>query len=365
MVALRKRKAPLTYKQAGVDIDAGDEFVASIAAAAASTATGRPGAGQDFGKGYGALFDLKAAGFDDPILVSSTDGVGTKLRIAIETGILDTVGIDLVAMCVNDILCRGAEPLFFLDYFACGKIDKAKGPAILSGIVAGCKEAGIALIGGETAEMPDFYAGSDFDLAGFAVGAAERNRTLPRFEDISDGDVLIGLASSGVHSNGFSFVRQVVLETELQWSDPAPFHPQIELGRALLTPTCIYVKSVVPLLKKNSPIRALAHITGSAHAGKLERIIPENLSAHIDLKSWVVPKVFSWLSEQSQATEAELLRTFNCGIGMVVVVDKAREHDVLNHFKKIELHAFKIGTMKHRLDRPVEFSGHLSFAPWR
>jgi len=364
MAALKKRNAPLTYKQAGVDIDAGDEFVASISSAAMSTATvGRAGAGKDFGKGYGALFDLKAAGFVDPILVSSTDGVGTKLRIAIETGILNTVGIDLVAMCVNDILCRGAEPLFFLDYFACGKIDKAKAPAVVEGIVSGCKEARIALIGGETAEMPDFYAGNDFDLAGFAVGAAERSNTLPRFDAMSRGDVLVGLASSGVHSNGFSFVRRVVLESGLHWSDPAPFARTVDLGRALLTPTRIYVRPIVPLLRESSPIKALAHITGSAHAGKLGRVIPDTLTAHIDLQSWVVPPVFAWLSEQSRTEQPELLRTFNCGIGMVAVIDKLRAEEVLHHFEDLGLPAFIIGLMEPRSeDKPVKFSGKLRFA---
>ncbi len=363
MVALKKRKDPLTYKHAGVDIDAGEDFVASIAPAAIETvAEGRPGASKDFGRGYGALFDLRAAGFVDPILVSSTDGVGTKLRIAIETGILNSVGIDLVAMCVNDILCRGAEPLFFLDYFACGKIDKAKGPAILEGIIAGCKQAGIALIGGETAEMPDFYAGNDFDLAGFAVGAVERNNRLPRFDRISKGDVLVGLASSGLHSNGFSFVRRVVLEADLHWSDPAPFAPDIELGRALLEPTRIYVKSIVPILGSDSPIKALAHITGSAHAGKLGRIVPDGLMAHIDLHSWIVPRVFGWLREEARAEQNELLRTFNCGIGMVAIVDKTHSERVLAHFNSVDLKAFIIGSVEDRSDSsPVKFSGKLRF----
>jgi phosphoribosylformylglycinamidine cyclo-ligase len=363
MVALKKRNAPLTYKEAGVDIEAGDEFVARIAQDAIATASARLGASRDFGRGYGALFDLKAAGFVDPVLVSSTDGVGTKLRIAIDTGILNTIGIDLVAMCVNDILCRGAEPLFFLDYFACGRIDRAQGPKILEGIITGCKEARIALVGGETAEMPDFYRGNDFDLAGFAVGAAERDRTLPRFDEISEGDLLIGLASSGVHSNGFSFVRRVVLESGLKWSDPAPFAPHVELGRALLEPTRIYVGSIVPLLGEASPLKALAHITGSAHAGKLGRIIPDELVAHINLQSWTVPAVFHWLGQESQADRDELLRTFNCGIGMVAIVDKMRVDAVLEHFKKIGLDAFVVGSVERRQGvPPVRFSGYLKFA---
>src|SRR5882757_7328855 len=313
----------LTYAQAGVDIDAGEALVEAIKPLA--KATRRPGADGGLG-GFGALFDLKAAGYDDPLLVSTTDGVGTKLRIAIDTKMHATVGIDLVAMCVNDLLAQGAEPLLFLDYFATGKLDLEVAKSVVAGIAEGCKLAGAALVGGETAEMPGFYAKGDFDLAGFTVGAVERGQELPRRRDIQKGDALVGIASSGVHSNGYSLVRKLVKNSGLAWSDVAPFDHSKTLGEALLEPTRIYVKSILQVLKKTDGIKALAHITGSGALGKLHRILPspsaEGVRACIQLGTWQVPAVFRWLRDQANYTnsaedEKELLRAFNCGIGMV------------------------------------------------
>ena len=266
------------YADAGVDIDAGDELVDRIAPLA--RATRRPGADAELG-GFGALFDLKAAGFKDPVLVATTDGVGTKLKLAIDTGILDTVGIDLVAMCVNDLIVQGAEPLFFLDYFATGRLDPAAGARIVKGIADGCRMAGAALIGGETAEMPGFYTGKDFDLAGFAVGAVERGEVLPR--PVVPGDVVLGVASSGLHSNGFSLVRKIAADDRLELSAPAPFDASRTLGEALLTPTRIYVASVLAAIRGTGAIKALAHITGGGLTDNLPRVIPDAVAARIDL----------------------------------------------------------------------------------
>ena len=309
-------KNGLTYSDAGVDIDAGNLMVEKIKPAVKSTR--RPGADSEIG-GFGGLFDLKAAGFTDPVLVAANDGVGTKLKIAIEADKHDTVGIDLVAMCVNDLVVQGAEPLFFLDYFATGKLDPDQGAAIVSGIAEGCKQAGCALIGGETAEMPGMYHGDDYDLAGFAVGAAERGRLLPT-GDIAEGDVLLGLASSGVHSNGISLVRRIVSDAGLEWSDKAPFAPGQTLGEALLEPTRIYVKSLLATLKAAWGIKALAHITGGGFPENLPRVLPDHLAAEIDLDAIDVPPVFSWLAGTGGVAEREMLSTFNCGIGMVVAV---------------------------------------------
>ncbi len=306
----------LTYADAGVDIDAGNAMVEAIKPLV--RATRRPGADGEIG-GFGGLFDLKAAGFTDPILVAANDGVGTKVKIAIETGIHDTVGIDLVAMCVNDLVVQGAEPLFFLDYYATGKLEPATGAAIVKGIAQGCREAGCALIGGETAEMPGLYSGSDYDLAGFAVGAAERGALLPR-DDIAPGDVIIGLASSGVHSNGFSLVRRIVERAGLGFDAPAPFAPETTLGAALLTPTRIYVKPLLACLKAGLPIKALAHITGGGFPENIPRVLPAGCAAHIDLNAITSPAVFAWLAEAGGVAQTEMLRTFNCGIGMIVVV---------------------------------------------
>ena len=309
-------KNGLTYSDAGVDIDAGNLLVEKIKPAVRSTR--RPGADGEIG-GFGGLFDLRAAGFTDPVLVAANDGVGTKLKIAIDADHHDTVGIDLVAMCVNDLVVQGAEPLFFLDYFATGKLDPDQGAAIVQGIAAGCRDAGCALIGGETAEMPGMYAGGDYDLAGFAVGAAERGQLLP-VGDIAAGDTILGLTSSGVHSNGFSLVRKIVSVSKLDWSDAAPFTPGKTLGEALLTPTRIYVKPLLKAIRETGAIKALAHITGGGFPENIPRVLPKNLAAEIDLDSIPVPPVFSWLARTGGVEAKEMLRTFNCGIGMIVVV---------------------------------------------
>jgi phosphoribosylformylglycinamidine cyclo-ligase len=309
-------KNGLTYSDAGVDIDAGNLLVEKIKPAVRSTR--RPGADGEIG-GFGGLFDLKAAGFTDPILVAANDGVGTKLKIAIDADYHDTVGIDLVAMCVNDLVVQGAEPLFFLDYFATGKLDPDQGAAIVEGIAAGCREAGCALIGGETAEMPGMYSSGDYDLAGFAVGAAERGQLLPS-GDIAEGDVILGLSSSGVHSNGFSLVRKIVTLSGLAWDAPAPFAEGKTLGEALLTPTRIYVKPLLKAIRETKALKALAHITGGGFPENIPRVLPKHLAAEIDLAAVKVPAVFSWLAKTGGVEATEMLRTFNCGIGMIVVV---------------------------------------------
>ena len=306
----------LTYSDAGVDIDAGNLMVEKIKPAVRSTR--RPGADGEIG-GFGGLFDLKAAGFTDPVLVAANDGVGTKLKIAIDADFHNTVGIDLVAMCVNDLVVQGAEPLFFLDYFATGKLDPDQGAAIVEGIAEGCRQAGCALIGGETAEMPGMYSHGDYDLAGFAVGAAERGRLLPS-GDITEGDVILGLSSSGVHSNGYSLVRKIVALSGLAWDAPAPFNTEKSLGEALLEPTRIYVKPLLKAIRETGSIKALAHITGGGFPENIPRVLPENLAAEIDLGSIPVPSVFSWLAGTGGVAPTEMLRTFNCGIGMIAVV---------------------------------------------
>ncbi len=310
------RKPGLTYAEAGVDIDAGNALVERIKPLV--RATRRPGADAEIG-GFGGLFDLKAAGFVDPILVAANDGVGSKVKIAIETGRHATIGIDLVAMCVNDLIVQGAEPLFFLDYFATGRLEPAVGAGVVEGIAAGCRMAGAALIGGETAEMPGLYAGRDYDLAGFAVGAAERGTLLPR-ADVGPGDVILGLPSSGVHSNGYSLVRRIVADARLAWTDPAPFAPERDLGDALLEPTRIYVKPLLATLRGTPGIKALAHITGGGFPDNIPRVLPDGVAAEIDLAAIAMPPVFGWLAHTGNVAEAEMLRTFNCGIGMVVVV---------------------------------------------
>ncbi|MFN3508085.1 MAG: phosphoribosylformylglycinamidine cyclo-ligase [Allorhizobium sp.] len=317
-------KNGLTYSDAGVDIDAGNLMVEKIKPAVKSTR--RPGADGEIG-GFGGLFDLKAAGFKDPILVAANDGVGTKLKIAIDADIHDTVGIDLVAMCVNDLVVQGAEPLLFLDYFATGKLDPDQGAAIVQGIAAGCREAGCALIGGETAEMPGMYSKGDYDLAGFAVGAAERGELLPA-GDIAEGDVILGLSSSGVHSNGFSLVRKIVELSGLAWDAPAPFAEGKSLGAALLTPTRIYVKPLLKAIKETKSLKALAHITGGGFPENIPRVLPKHLAAEIDLSSFQVPSVFSWLAQTGGVAQNEMLRTFNCGIGMIVVVSADKVDEV-------------------------------------
>jgi len=311
----------LTYAGAGVDIDAGNRMVDLIRPLVRATA--RPGAGAEIG-GFGGLFDLKQAGFSDPILVATTDGVGTKVKIAIETGDHDTIGIDLVAMSVNDLVAQGAEPLFFLDYFACSRLDPKTGAAVVAGIAKACGLAGCALIGGETAEMPGLYAGQDYDLAGFAVGAVERARLLPR-ADIRPGDAVLGLASSGVHSNGFSLVRRIVSLAGLAWDAPAPFDPQSRLGRALLEPTRIYAPSCLAALRENPEgVKAFAHITGGGLTENVPRVLPAALGVRVHLQRLTVPPVLKWLAQTGEIASQEMLRTFNCGIGMVAIVDSVR-----------------------------------------
>ena len=314
-------KNGITYAEAGVDIDAGNALVDRIKPAAKRTA--RSGVVAGLG-GFGALFDLKDAGYSDPVLVAATDGVGTKLRIAIDTGNVDGVGIDLVAMCVNDLVCQGAEPLFFLDYFATGKLDTDVAARIIEGIAEGCVQSGCALIGGETAEMPGMYPKGDFDLAGFSVGAMERGQDLPR--DVSEGDVLLGLASNGVHSNGYSLVRKIVDLSGLGWSDAAPFADGA-LGEALLAPTRLYVRQALGAIRAGG-VHALAHITGGGLTENLPRVLPGTLGADIDLDSWSIPSVFSWMAGVGGISQAEMLKTFNCGIGMVLVVDAGRAEDL-------------------------------------
>ena len=305
------QKNGITYADAGVDIDAGNELVDRIKPAAKRTK--RPGVMSGLG-GFGAMFDLKGAGYKDPILVAATDGVGTKLRIAIDTGNVDGVGIDLVAMCVNDLVCQGAEPLFFLDYFATGKLELDQATRIIEGIAKGCELSGCALIGGETAEMPGMYPAGDFDLAGFSVGAMERGAELPK--DVAEGDVLLGLSSSGLHSNGYSLVRKLVEHSGLAWGDDCPW-AEGTLGEALLAPTTLYVKGAVAAM---NDVNALAHITGGGLTENLPRVLTEGMGADINLDAWELPAVFKWLAAQGGMEEAELLKTFNCGIGMIAVV---------------------------------------------
>ncbi|MEL7299989.1 MAG: phosphoribosylformylglycinamidine cyclo-ligase [Pseudomonadota bacterium] len=305
-------KNGLTYSAAGVDIDAGNALVDRIKPAAARTA--RAGVMAGLG-GFGALFDLKAAGYVDPVLVAATDGVGTKLKIAIDTGQHATVGIDLVAMCVNDLVCQGAEPLFFLDYFATGALDVDAAATVIEGIAEGCARAGCALIGGETAEMPGMYAAGDYDLAGFAVGAMERGAHLP--SGVSPGDRVLGLASDGVHSNGYSLVRKIVELSGLGWEAPCPWADGT-LGEVLLAPTRLYVRPVLSAMA-SSKITALAHITGGGLTENVPRVLPEGMGVEIDLGAWRLPPVFRWLAEEGGLAEAELLKTFNAGLGMVVV----------------------------------------------
>jgi phosphoribosylformylglycinamidine cyclo-ligase len=311
-----ERKNGLTYADSGVDIDAGNRLVDMIKPLVRATA--RPGADAEIG-GFGGLFDLRAAGFADPVLVAATDGVGTKVKIAIETGIHDGIGIDLVAMSVNDLVVQGAEPLFFLDYFACGKLDPAATAAVVAGIAEGCRESGCALIGGETAEMPGLYKDGDYDLGGFAVGAAERGTLLPR-PDIAAGDTVIGLASSGLHSNGFSLVRKIVEVSGVPLDAQAPFSPVMALGGALLTPTRLYVKSCLRAIRESGAVKGLAHITGGGFTDNIPRVLPKHLGVGIDLARLPVLPVFKWLAKQGGIVELELLRTFNCGIGMIAIV---------------------------------------------
>ncbi len=303
----------LSYRDAGVDIEAGDELVKAIGPLA--RATRRAGVMGGLG-GFGALFDLKKDGWQDPVLVSGTDGVGTKLMLAFETGIHDTIGIDLVAMCANDVLAQGAEPLFFLDYFATGKLENGIAEQVIAGIADGCKQAGCALIGGETAEMPGMYPPGHYDLAGFVVGAVERADILPRMDDMQAGDVLFGIGSSGPHSNGYSLIRKVVERTGLSYEDAAPFSNDQTLGRALLKPTRLYSASALPVIKSGK-IKGLAHITGGGLTENTPRMCPDHLAPRIDRTAWVAPPVFDWLQAEGKIVEDEMHRTFNMGIGLV------------------------------------------------
>ena len=309
-------KTPLTYRDAGVDIDAGDALIDRIKPLAAMTR--RAGADAELG-GFGGVFDLKAAGFDDPVLVSGTDGVGTKLKLAFETGLHDTIGIDLVAMCVNDVLAQGAEPLFFLDYFATGRLEPGVAASVVAGIATGCKESGCALIGGETAEMPGMYADGHYDLAGFVVGAAERGALLPDRDAMQAGDTLIALSSSGPHSNGYSLVRKIVERSGLALTDPAPFSSGETLGGALLTPTRLYVQPLLPLIKTGK-IKGLAHITGGGLIENPPRMLPDHLTADISLDEDRVLPVFKWLQNVGAVETQEMHRTFNMGVGMLAAV---------------------------------------------
>lgn len=340
----------LTYSDAGVDIAAGNALVERIKPAAAATT--RPGVMSGLG-GFGALFDPAAAGYRDPVLVAATDGVGTKLRIAIDSGRLSTVGIDLVAMCVNDLICQGAEPLFFLDYFATGKLSVDEGASVIEGIAEGCRQAGAALIGGETAEMPGMYAAGDFDLAGFAVGAAEREGLLPR-ECIPD-DVVLGVESSGPHSNGYSLVRRVVEQSGLGWDAPCPFADG-SLGDALLTPTRIYVTAARAAMSAGD-VRAFAHITGGGLTENLPRVLGGH-GAEIDLSAWPLPPVFGWLMQEAGIAETEMLRTFNCGIGLTVVVAEDQAEAVARALTGAGETVHRIGLVTEGGE--VNYTGHLA-----
>jgi phosphoribosylformylglycinamidine cyclo-ligase len=331
----------LTYAQAGVDIDAGNALVERIKPLAKSTR--RPGAEASLG-GFGALFDLKAAGYDDPLLVTTTDGVGTKLKLAIESGIHDTVGIDLVAMCVNDLLAQGAEPLMFLDYYATGKLDVDAATAVVAGIAEGCRQAGCALVGGETAEMPGMYADGDYDMAGFCVGAVDRDKVIPRFDRQKPGDILVGLGSSGPHSNGYSLVRRIVERSGLAWDAPAPFAEGQTLAQALLAPTRIYIKTVLPHLKAGR-ISGLAHITGGGLIENPPRAIAPGLVARFDWDAWGPPPVFEWLQQVGGVSDLEMRRTFNCGVGLMLIVDPRDLAGVLEGLVRAEEDALVIGEL--------------------
>ncbi len=347
---MTSQKNGLTYADAGVDIDAGNDLIERIKPAAKKTK--RSGVMAGLG-GFGALFDLKDAGYTDPILVAATDGVGTKLRIAIDTGNVDTIGIDLVAMCVNDLVCQGAEPLLFLDYFATGKLETDTAVRIIEGIAKGCELSGCALIGGETAEMPGMYEAGDFDLAGFAVGAMERGMDLPA--GVVEGDVLLGLASDGVHSNGYSLVRAVVAQSGLAWDADCPWG-EGTLGAALLAPTRLYVTQTLAAIRAGG-VHALAHITGGGLTENLPRVLPEGLGADIDLNSWQLPAVFQWLAAQGGMAESEMLKTFNAGIGMVLSVEASKADEVIKLLESAGETVCRLGVVS--AGEGVRYSGSL------
>jgi phosphoribosylformylglycinamidine cyclo-ligase len=353
-----KGRQGLTYAEAGVDIDAGNAMVDLIKPLVRATA--RAGSDAEIG-GFGGLFDLKRAGFRDPVLVAATDGVGTKVKIAIDTGHHRTIGIDLVAMSVNDLVVQGAEPLFFLDYFACGRLDPQHGAAVVAGIADGCRQANCALIGGETAEMPGLYAGGDYDLAGFAVGAAERGALLPR-NDIAAGDALLGIASSGVHSNGFSLVRKVVETSGLAWDAPAPFEPARSLGEALLEPTRIYVASCLAAIRNTGAVKALAHITGGGFPDNIPRVLPKGLGVTLDLARVPVLPVFRWLAATGAIAQPEMLRTFNCGIGMIAVVEPTKADAVARELTRAGETVVRLGEVTAATGERVAYAGRLDLA---
>ena len=332
----------LTYAQAGVDIDAGEALVEAIKPLAKSTR--RPGADAALG-GFGALFDLKAAGYRDPLIVTTTDGVGTKLKIAIESGRHDSVGVDLVAMCVNDLLAQGAEPLLFLDYFATGKLDVETARRVVAGIAEGCRQAGAALVGGETAEMPGMYGQGDYDLAGFSVGAVERGAALPYLDRQRPGDLLIGVGSSGPHSNGYSLIRRIVERSGLAWDAPAPFERSSSLGEGLMAPTRIYVKSVLPLMKAGL-IKGGAHITGGGLIENPPRCIAEGLEPRFDWDAWPLPEVFAWLQDIGGVTDHEMRRTFNCGVGFLLIAAPEDAEPVLAALLNAGETAFACGQLQ-------------------
>jgi len=332
---------PLTYADAGVSIAAGNALVKAIGPLARSTA--RPGADAELG-GFGGFFDVKAAGYHDPLLVAANDGVGTKLKLAIETGRHDGVGIDLVAMCANDLIVQGAEPLFFLDYYATGKLDQVVAAAVVASIAEGCRQAGCALIGGETAEMPGMYAGGDYDLAGFCVGAVERDRVLTG-ANISPGDVILGLASSGVHSNGFSLVRRIIQAQSWDLGEQLPSAGGRTLGEVLLASTRIYVRSLLPLAQQRR-IKGLAHITGGGLLENIPRVLPDNCHAIIDSERWELPPIFAMLQQGGGIAHEEMVRTFNCGIGMVVIVDKSEADAVSTALEGAGETVYRIGRIE-------------------
>lgn len=352
---MSESRKPLSYAESGVDIDTGNRIVDRLRPLA--RATRRPGAGAELG-GFGGLFDLRAAGFVDPILVAANDGVGTKLKVAAESGIYDTIGIDLVAMCVNDIVVQGAEPLFFLDYFASGKLDGDIVSAVLRGVAEGCAQSGCALIGGETAEMPGVYAAGDFDIAGFSVGAAERGTLLPR-PGLRAGDRVYGLPSSGAHSNGFSLVRRIVARTGLGWGVPAPFDPSRSLAGALLTPTRLYVRPLLEALSRTQGIYALAHITGGGYPDNLPRVLDESLAVSLNLDTFTLPPVFSWLAAAGDLDEEEMLRTFNCGFGMAAFVSAADEQGARDALAGAGLSPVLIGELVPAAGRRLVTHGRL------
>jgi phosphoribosylformylglycinamidine cyclo-ligase len=322
MAARMTEKRPLTYADAGVDIAAGNALVKMISPLARATA--RPGASAELG-GFGGFFDPKAAGYKDPLLVAANDGVGTKLKLAIDTGRHDTVGIDLVAMCVNDLIVQGAEPLFFLDYFATGKLENGVAARVVAGIADGCLQAGCALIGGETAEMPGMYSPGDYDLAGFAVGAVERGEQLTG-NAVAPGQLLLGVASSGAHSNGYSLIRRILANIGADLAAPAPFDPSRSLAEALLEPTRIYVKPLLPLIRAGR-IKALAHITGGGFLENIPRVLPEGARALVAAPT--LPPLFDWLRREGGVAAGEMARTFNCGTGMVLVVERGEADAVI------------------------------------